>query len=205
MAKILSQAGISLADIYDVVGSIAGVEELLSEEISLIHEMGSTVFSERLRGTIQRATTGALAQNVVWNLTIPHPGGIYRILGVYVQADVSSRTQRAQISLRSVEQGREIPLFIWDSTGNDFQSSIQIVEEGAAVSTDSALIQISPQMGVPTIATGAGQPAAVGDEIIFRGITGGFGAGTVTNVALIHMVSAESASFIAVGLPIPGW
>ena len=204
MVKILSQAGISLADIYDVVGSIAGVERLLPEDVFLIHELGGTVASERLSGNVQRATTGAILQSIVWNLTLPHPGGIYRILGVAVLADVTGRTARAQVSIRSIGTGREMPIFIWD-TANDFTSNIVIAEDGGAAADQVALIQTSPQMGVPTLGIAAGQPAAVGDEIVFRGASSAFGAGNVTLVALVYLASSETDAFIAVGLPIPGW
>ena len=45
MVKILSQAGISLADLYNVEGSIAGIEQLDTRELPIVHEMSGTIFS----------------------------------------------------------------------------------------------------------------------------------------------------------------
>ena len=135
MTKILGQAGTSLADVYDIEGSIAGVDQLLSEEVTLEHEMGGVIFSERLIGSIERLTTGALVQNTSWDLTLVTPPGIFRVLGVYVQADVGARSTRAQVSIRDPTSARELPLFIWDSA-NDLEQSIRIVENGGAVGND---------------------------------------------------------------------
>ena len=63
MPKILAQAGISLADVYDVEGSIAGTDELLSEDVSLVHEMGGHMMSERCRSFVVTLATGDQIQN----------------------------------------------------------------------------------------------------------------------------------------------
>lgn len=207
MAKILAQAGISLADVYDVVGSIAGVSQLLSQEgVGLQHEMGGTLFSERLRGNIERLTTGDLAQNVTWDLTFTIDPGIhlYRVLGVYVQADAPARVTQAQVSLRSAEQGRELPIFIWDST-NDVDTNIRVLENGAAVTSDFAMMQTRPQ-AMPSLGISGDQRTRVGDEIVFRGLTSGFGAGTVEVVALFYLAFPSFTSSVSSrGLPLPAW
>lgn len=206
MPKVLAQAGISLADIYDVKGSVVGVETLLSQEVSLTHEMGATVFSERIVGTIQRMTSVALAQNITFDVTLPIenlPEGIYRILGVYCQGDVAGRIEIIQVSVRSVALAREIPIFIWD-TNNDIQSTIRILEDGAAIGNDTALIQANPSV-VPTLGISRGQRLRVGDELVMRGLTSAFGAGTVVPVALVYLAFSETTSISSTGLPIPGW
>jgi len=203
VVKVLGKAGTSLADVYDVKGSIAGVDELNSEEVSVVHELGATIFSERLNGFLFRLTTGAITQNTSFQLTLEVNLPIYRVLSVYVQIDTAARCTRAQVSLRQVQGGREIPMFIWDGA-NDFESSIIIVENGAAASTDSALIQVSPAT-MPIIGMGVAQPALVGDEIVMRGTTSGFGAGTVVVVALIYIANPQGVIGPAVGLPVPSW
>ncbi len=206
MGKILSQSGKSLADVYDIKGSIAGVDELRSEEVSLVHGMGETIFSERLVGEIRRMTTGDIAASATWDLTAVGGVGVYRVVGVYVQADVGARTSLAQVSLRSARQGRELPIFVWD-TANDVSSSIRILDNGAAISTDAALIQANPMPMLPMLGIADGQRLQVGDEIVFRGVASAFGAGTVEVIALIYLAEASvgAARLPSVGLPIPGW
>ena len=63
MPKILSQAGDSLADSYDVAGSIAGVDDLITQDVQLLHEMGGTIFSERLTSQVLTIASGSIAQN----------------------------------------------------------------------------------------------------------------------------------------------
>jgi len=204
VAKVLGQAGTSLADVYDVEGSIAGVDQLNSEEVSLTHEMGATIFSERLQGFIFRLTSGATLQNLTFNIVLPINLPIYRVLGVYVQIDTGARLTRVQVALRQTQGGREIPMFIWTTT-NDIEQTILIVENGAAVGVDVALVQVSPGGTLPILGMGSDQPALVGDEIVMRGTTSGFGAGTVTCTALVYIANPQGVIQRAVGLPIPSW
>lgn len=207
--KVLGRAGTSLADIYDIEGSIAGVDQLLSEEVHLEHEMGGAIFSERLVGTIERITTGALTQNTNFNFTAAGPPGTYRVLNVYMQADTAARVLFAQVSLQAAATTvlplREIPIFIWDDV-NDVESRIRIIDNGAAVGGDTAMIQTRP-MAMPTLGLGTGQRLMVGDAIVFRGVTAGFGAGTVEVVALLYVARAEIGigRLPQIGLPLPGW
>ena len=167
--------------------------------------MGGTIFSERLNGEMLRLTSGSILQSVNFDITITPPEGIYRILGVYVQGDVGARTSAVQVSLRTVGSGREMPIFVWDdANANDVESNIRIVENGAAVSNDFALIQGTPQ-AMPTLGIGAGQASRVGDEIIMRGSSLAFGAGNVEVVALVYVAQSTTTSVSSIGLPIPGW
>ena len=203
MPKILSQAGNSLADVYDVEGSIAGIDQLDTRDLPIVHEMGHTVMSERMSGEIVRLSTGALAQNTAFDVILTSPPvGIYRVQNFQVIADVAARTSFCQISLRDVTTGREVPFMIWASA-DDVDSSVRIVENGAAVSTQTALRPSFPH--IPLTATGTGQPRRVGQEIAFRGSTSGFGAGVVTIIALISLVSAEVPGVSSRGLPVPSW
>ena len=210
--KVLGQAGTSLADVYDVEGSIAGVENLDSNNVALQHEMGATIFSERLFGSIERIPSGALAQNIAFDVVVSTFPGVYRVLGVVVLVDVLARLTLAQVSLRSSRQGREMPIFVWD-TVNDIGSSIRTVENGAASASTGILVQATPQH-MPSLGMSQGQPLQAGDEIVFRGLTSGFGAGTVNITALIYVAAtgllADAAGNLVAGLqsrglPIPGW
>jgi len=206
VVKILSQSGNSLADLYDVEGSVAGIDSLETRELPIVHEMASTVFSERCSGAIRIAQTAALAQNAAADVVLTDlPSGVWRILNVVVFADVNARTSSAQVSLREPIVGREIPIFAWDST-NDVQTNIRIVEDGAAAA--NVFVHVSNFMNVPTMGIGAGQPQRVG-EIAFRVLTSAFGAGTVTMTALIYLalsaIGGVPGNTTSRGLPVPSW
>lgn len=203
MVKILSRSGDSLADVYDVEGSIAGIDHLLSGEVSLVHEMSGTIFSERLSMSIARANAGAVAQSTTWDITLADLGAqAWRILGVMVLASVTARTAHAQVSVRDSRDGREMPIFVWD-TATDADSVIRIVENGGAAANQLALIPNPLQ--IPSMGLGRGQPQARDNEIVFRGSTTAFGAGTVTLIALIHTLRSQVGGLSSRGLPIPSW
>ena len=130
MVKILSQSGNSLADMYDVVGSIAGIEQLQTRELPIVHEMGATLFSERFNAGIRRMTTVALAQNTNFDVVIANLGrGIGRIFHVVCLANQQARALNVMVALRSTSDGREIPIFIWD-TNDDVETAIRIDDNG---------------------------------------------------------------------------
>lgn len=205
MSKILAQAGISLADIYSVQGSIAGVEELLSREVSLIHEMGQTIFAERVSGTIFRASTAAISQSSTFDiLTVNLPDVPTRLLGVQVfTQDDPARVSNIQVSLRNDEQGREFPVWVWDGTNT---TTIRTQDDGGGVGNRFLFQPTAATRLLPNMMMGTSQPETV-DDIAFRGITGAFGAGTITIVALYYVAFAEEAQsgVSSFGLPIPGW
>jgi hypothetical protein len=209
MSKILSQAGDSLADSYDVAGSIAGVEDLISQDVQLLHEMGGTIFSERLRSQVITLATGAIGQNsefdasFAWDSLVDSP---VRVLGIQVVASAVTRVQLAQVSIQGVGSMSEIPFFSYDYD-DDAAGLIILSIQGAAVST---YIHLSPrQIQVPTLVTRAGD-SGVMPGFILRGLTTGFGSGTVQCTALIHVARAGQATPVAGdpkshGLPLPSW
>jgi len=202
MVKILSQAGNSLADIYDVEGSIAGIDQLESRELPIVHEMGATVFSERVSGNIRRLTTGAILQSTTFDLTLTAVGdNVTRALGLLVLADVAGRINMAQVAIRDPDSGREVPIFIFDATFDD-EKEIRIVEEGGGAATQIALI--GHPLLLPNFLVGADQPQPL-NEVVCRGITTGFGAGTVTLVMLMYNAFAQIGGVSSRGVSIPSW
>ena len=206
MAKILSQSGVSLADIYDVEGSIAGIDTLDTRSLPIVHEIGASVWSERASGAIRRTSTGALAQNTTWDLQLDNlPASINRILGVFVFTDNAARIQNAQVSVGS--GGREQPLWFWDV--NEQNIELRLQDDGGAVAVVFGLCS-DRNMGagtLPSMAFGSVQPQPI-DDIIFRGDTAGFGAGAVTVTALIYIGFSEVGRAFGVssyGLPVPSW
>jgi len=207
MPKILSRSGSSIADIYDVAGSIAGVEHLETHTVPVMHEMGALIASERMGGQIRRVATGDLLQSVTWDLVIPGiETGIMRILGISIVADNGARVNRAQMSIANnslITAGNEIPVFAW-SVADGAEISLRWVDNGAAVGNQALLINQIIGPSVPNMVFGSGQPQVVGN-IRFRGDTTAFGAGTVALTAQVYFASTQLRGVRSVGLPIPGW
>lgn len=200
MVKVLSRAGTSLADVYDVRGSVAGVGELLSQEVQVVHEMGATIFSERMRTQILRLSSGDVAQNVDIDATITDmPGAPARILAVAVFVDTASRLSRLAVHVRDPDAGQEIPIWIF-AGGTDH--TMRIADDGAAAADVTLLTP--DNYNAPNLLGGNLQvPSA--HEIAMRGRTSGFGAGTVEAVALVYIAFAEIGGVNSKGLPLPGW
>lgn len=202
MVKILSQAGMSLADVYDVVGSVAGVEQLQAGEVSLVHEMGATIFSERFNLFVRRVTTAALLQNTDWDILLTDlPATPWRVLSVAVLSLTLAHTERAQLSVRDANTEREMPMLVWNRV-DDTERAIRIVENGAA---SAVLGMLTPAVAfVPTMGSGADQRQSM-ENIAFRGRTSAFGAGTVVHVALVQLAFSHIGGISSRGLPIPSW
>lgn len=201
MVKILSQAGNSLADIYDVEGSIAGIEHLETHDLPIVHEMGSTVFSERFTTTITRIPTAALLQNVDIDVVSTNfPQVPSRVLSVSVLTDQPTRILRLAVLSRDPVALEEIPLWVFDTT--PLSESIRIADGGAPANSNVLIGR--PGFEQKSFTGGFGQPDFVG-EVALRGRTTGFGAGNVTIVALVHFGFGEIVGISSRGLPIPSW
>lgn len=207
MPKVLAQVGVSLADSYDVVGSVAGVEELSTHEVHVVHEMGATIFSERVSGSVVVLTSGAIAQSTVFDASFGvDPLTPRRILAITVIVDTSGRTEQAQVSIGEITPGAEqdVPIWSWASgTGTDLERIIRIQQAGAAIGSEF-LLQPGPGSQVPNMLFGTQQPFPV-PTINFRGVSTAFGAGTVTMRAIIYTGFPGVTGISSVGLPIPSW
>jgi len=214
MSKILAQAGISLADVYDVKGSIVGVEQLLSQEVALFHEMGSTVFSERMGGGVLRFLSGTINQSTAFNILSGvgnFPEVVTRILGVevFLASGNGGRMENCQLSVSAPNGGgtgtrRDFPIWKWDTT-NDVEQGIQIVDNGSAAGNRELLVPVNPLPGIPSFQFGTLQPSVPVPEFAFRGISSAFGAGTVLATCLIYISNAQTVRPSSYGLPIPSW
>jgi len=201
VVKILSQAGSSLADTYDVEGSIAGIEQLETRELPIVHEMGGTVFSERASGFIRLSTSGAILQSTNWdNVFTDLPAGIIRILGFFVFSDDATRITQATLSVRG-ENNREVPIFAWDSGEGSFAARI---DNGGVADIRGLGSNLGTGGGVPSMLFGIGQPQRV-PEVAFRGTSTAFGAGTVTVSAFLYLGFSEVGGISSRGLPVPSW
>lgn len=206
MVKVLSKVGTSLADVYDVEGSIAGIDQLETREVQTVHDMAGTIMSERASGKIVESSSGDIAQNTAYDVVhgnedwAPTP---FRVLGCVVLANVA-RITLASILLRDPVADREIPIFVWDSAFDTF-ASVRIVKQAAAPATSAILRPVAGNMMMPSMGFGDSQPVTV-PQIVFRGLSSGFGAGTVRIVSLVYIGYASAEGSINVrGLPIPSW
>ena len=211
--KVLSDSGRSLADIYDVEGSIAGIDQLRSEEVALTHEMGTSILSERMASTIHFIDdVGALAQNTNFGFRYVFlPNTIARLvnISVCVIAAEFGRIEQAQVSIETIDPSaavpvREIPIWIWTRV-NDVESDARWSQEGAAPA-DFSFLRPSEGRGseLPylTVGTLSRFSAAM---IQFRGRTAAFGAGTVSPLLQLHVHFPLLAGVSSFGLPVPSW
>ena len=200
MVKILSQAGISLADMYDVEGSIAGIDDLETRELGIVHEVGATVFSERFRTTFRRFVSAATAQNQnINNLFSNMPEGVSRILGVQVFADDGTRIANCSVSLRNPVSLQDIPIWIFDVGNID---PVRFLDNNI----DTTIDLLHPVVGasLPNFVT-LGQAEDEMQQIDIRADTTGFGAGTVVLTALITLGFTFTGGVSAFGARVPSW
>ena len=208
MVKILSQSGSSLADIYEAEGSIAGIDQLDTRELPIVHEMGQTVFSERWRTSIRRTASGAIAQNITFDNSIADlPAVPTRLLGVAVFSDVASRISQAALVGRDADAGREFPLWVYDGEGGASFTTVRMVDDGGAAGNVQLLHGRASNDFLPNFVGGSGQRSStIVDRIVLRGLTTGFGAGTVFIRGLYYIASSGAAGTLdSRGLPIPSW
>lgn len=216
MTKILAQTGASLADVYDVKGSVVSVEQLASREVFLTHDMGATIFSERFTNSLRHSTSGAIAQDISWAVNLGEPPTTpYRLTAIQVRIDTAARVLLASIAIRNPDNDRECPIWSW-SSATDSETLIRFSVDGAAA---GAVIFLQPSPAnvlLPQLIAGSAQPAAISDppsplvlassELIFRGTSAGFGAGTVTCNVVMHISFPTGLGGInSHGLPIPSW
>jgi len=203
MAKIQGDSGQSLADTYDVVGSSAPIETLVSHDVNLVHEMGDTIFSERFSGVVRRAVSGALLQTVAFDVIVDNIAEFpARIHSIAVLTDVAARVLKAQVSILDERAERELPIWAWESAAG-VELPIRIIDNGAAVA-NMFLLMPSLNLQIPSILSGSESPRPV-NAIAFRGLTETFGAGNVNLTLLFHLSFTGQGGVSSRGLPIPSW
>lgn len=208
MTEILSQAGFSLADMYDVVGSIAGIDELLSKEVSLVHDMQAQIFSERFRFQMFQVRSDPTGQNTNIDLNIDLIGGlgdsIGRILGVVVVCNLATQMATASVAAHRPALGpaifRDFPFWIWG--GDTFPTRLGL--DGTIVQRD-VLIGAPGQNMLPSFAGGTKQGPFPFTDIRCRGRTSGFGAGTETVWFLVYVGFTQTDGVSNYGARVPGW
>lgn len=204
MVKILSSSGRSLSDLYDVQGSIVGIEQLESREVSLVHEMGGTIFSERYSTFTRRAITGDISQSTAFNVVLEDlPSHFFNLIAISVLVSTAARVSNASVAIRNPLSGREMPIWIWASA-TDAEIAVRFSNDGAAVATGIFLQPNLANVQLPQMMAGAGQPQHV-SSLALRGFTSAFGAGTVEVTAFLHVEFAALGALSSRGLPFPSW
>lgn len=202
--KILSQAGISLADVYDVEGSKIDIERLDEHDVKLVHEMGSTVFSERLGSIIALRSTIALAQDLNWDIELTDLAVTpNRIMSLAIIA-VTDRVLTTSVAVRDPIAGREVPFYAWD-TAVDGTQVIRFQNDGAAVAGAFLLRPSAGSFQMPQMTIGTLQKPFNVPTIMWRGTTSSFGAGTVIVTLVFQIGFAHRAGVSSFGLPVPSW
>jgi len=205
MTKILSKAGASLADMYDIEGSIAGIDQLETRELPIVHEMGATVLSERLTTRVFRIPTGAINQSTDFNVeltTLPETPA--RLLGVQVITDVATRVESAAVLGTDPRLSQDFPLWAFDTT---LAQAEAVTLEDAGVSADFFLLV--PRTGLnifPAFVGGREQQDPMVSSVTLTGRSTAFGAGTVSVIALMLLAfPRRDGSVSSKGVPIPSW
>jgi len=199
--KILSQAGVSLSDLYDVQGSIVGIEELVAREVSLVHEMGQTIFSERLAATSRNEQTAALDENTDFTLDASGPyDDPSRIIGVLCTTDTTNRLSVLSVTMHEAIGGSDMVLYVWD--GNEVNVRFF---SGSSIVTEIALPGLPAFDRLPVLLP-SGQ---FGRDWKIRAVgrTSGFGAGTVKiRLHTTHLFPQTfGGALSSKGLPVPSW
>jgi len=208
-AKILGEAGKSLADIYDVEGSVVDVDEVDASIVQGVHDLGPTIASERMGSSIIILRTGDELQTVNFNVVTPLTDmpGITRILGATIMAD-GDRVLTCGLWLLDQAVNAESLLWAWDGTLDDVLPAFRVNVLGT-IAARTILRPVTNMAALPGIAFGPGQRAQM-PAFALRGTTTTFGAGTVEIAAHIQIANSDitgtgTGAPSSIGLPVPSW
>lgn len=198
--KIQAQTGITLPELYDVVGTQAPIEVLNTEDgVSFVHEMGGVIQSERFSTTIRRFTNTVSASGVFDANISDLPGGVSRLLGILVFSDNVSRVASANVAQQDDAAARSFPIWVWDGT-----NSIDTTFFDATVAARSVLVPSPSLLVRPSLIIGTDQPQSV-ERLQLRGTATAFGAGDVTLTVLAYIAFSAIGGISSRGLPVPSW
>jgi len=208
MPKILSQGGVSLADQYDVQGSIAGIEELESREVTLVHEMGKTLFSERIGSTFRRSTV-TFTQSIPFIIPITNfPANVTRILGVQVFASDVDDVDDCQVSVTDPINtgGQDFPIWVFDRPAGTNHHDIDVVMAGVTTHLDILVGEVGIGQQTPTFVFGDSQGTGGNmRNITLRGNANAFGGGSSTVTLLVHLAFVFQLGVNSYGSDVPSW
>ncbi len=216
MPRSQAAGGSSLAQIYDTVGTVLqSSAEIRGDEITLNHEMGQLLFAEGFRATVRRIEAVNIAQNSSFNAVLENlPGTPFRLNNFVVFSDdvtAAADLDHCTLSLRDLEQTREVPVFQWETADgiavSRFNADAALgIGNFTILSLNARSIQTMATINQGRISDPSGQVGI--SELALRGRTGAFGAGTRNikcNIALIFSLSPTGGSIRSRGLALPSW
>jgi len=203
LARILGTTGTSLADVYEVDGSIVDIDNLLSRDVNLVHDLGATMWAERVSQRLVQFTVAGVLQSADFGEVIfALPNTPARILAMTVFVDTASRLVRCAVSLRNntLSASVEQPIWAWDEA-TEFTIRMAIGAGGVDLLT---LLSKQEVDRIPLTRLGEDSPESM-ESLVVRGTTTGFGAGTldITVNTLIEFAGLSGVS--SHGVPLPGW
>lgn len=197
--NVQSQAGVSVGDVYDVRGSQAPIERILTKDVQGTHDMASTVFSERVSGFVRNIVITGVLQSANFDLVIADlPAGVSRIVGVVVNTDNSARLANVAVSVEGGTRG--MPIWVWNGNAS---TTVRFLD-GTVIDAELLPTIAAFNAWMHQMVIGDDQPQQM-NRIALRGSTTAFGAGTVDITALISIEFAAIGGISARGLPIPSW
>jgi len=201
--KVLGRSGFSIPDTYDIRGSKVDIQDIDAANPPLVHELGATIFMERLSMGVFILETGNVAQSTNFDVTFALADvSVARVLAVEVVNDAVGQTAHANVALRDDPAEREIGIWTWDAT-NDAEHLIRRQLQGAAIS-NMGLLRPNAQVQVPSLMLGLDHRDPV-NMIAFRGATTAFGAGNMTFDCQVLLAFSHEDGINSFGVPIPGW
>ncbi len=216
MAKFQSQAGASIADTYDVVASTLDLDEFnASQGVNPVEEMGGRVFAERVNSVMIKVEPAApILQTITFDLTLlgsvatPTPDSPTRLmsLSVMIAAAEATRIKSAAVYMRDLNLSREVCVWSWDIATDD-EVECRWNDDGAGAA--AFFLLRSTANFLPELMTRAGNERVM-PQLLFRGLSATFGAGTVNPICVAHLLRATTANPApgepsSHGLPIPSW
>jgi len=205
VAKVQSRVGRSLADLYDVEGSIVGIEDLLSGDVNVVHDMAWTAAAEQRTSAIRRAAT-SFAQSTDVTVEIAGlPLDNFVLQGLAVITDDESRLVNATVVARNIARTQDYPLWVWDERNTPDDAPVRLEDNNVTANFDF-LIPVPGAVSPPMAMHGRNQPDRGGIlELRLLARSTAFGAGTVsvTLLAMISLVNPGGLNNSAYGLPVP--
>jgi len=201
--NVQSQAGESLTHTYDVRGGQAPIERIETQVVQAVHDMATTITSERMSTFIRRSTVIDTIQTTNVELTMTDlPLGIARILALTVITSNASRIAHATVSIQSSARG--MPIWAWDGTNAPTQRFMGASADSSFGSV--AVLQGEPAFDrLPVILASGDQPQS-NPDITLAFQTTSFGAGDVDMTLEVLLGFIATASGISgIGNPIPSW
>jgi len=215
VTKYQSQAGSSMADTYDTVGSKLDLDEInASQGVSIVENLGDRTMAERINTVLLGDSSDPTAAstdfnvNILGSTAVPGFDAVTRVLGcsVFVAAADASKVENWSLYVRDHTIGREMAIMAWDLADDGERRCVWNNDGGGA--EDFLNLKPASHM-IPTLLTRTGVSRVL-PQLMFRGTMAAFGAGTVEAFIVVQLARAITAAPApgepsSHGLPLPSW